>query len=126
MCAVETQQSTNEFTVDICEQENKMALYFSYENQIYLPKVDGGTLRVERVVDAVDGSSANIPDSSWFVKEYCGLSGYYILRTVAEPPQYIAPGINSSRQSKFKLSENRKDCIVVKQQRPHPPPSKSA
>lgn len=35
-----------EFTVDICEQENKMALYFSYENQIYLPKVDGGTLRV--------------------------------------------------------------------------------
>lgn len=122
MCAVETQQSSNEFTVDICEQENKMALYFWYENQKYLPKVDGGTLRVEKVVDdAVDGSPANahnIPECSWFVKEYCGLSGYYILRTVAEPPQYIAPRNNSNRQSKFKLSEHRKDCIVVKQQRP--------
>ena len=78
--------------------------------------------QVEKVVDdAVEGSPANahnIPECSWFVKEYCGLSGYYILRTVAEPPQYIAPWNNSNRQSKFKLSEHRKDCIVVKQQRP--------
>lgn len=85
LCIVDRQPGNVEPLVKIqtreVEEKKQMAFVFERDRHSYLPKVEHGKLKIEKVA-VVD--SEKLADNFWFEKENVG-NQHYCLRSVVEP-----------------------------------------